>query len=349
MKATKITQKCQSCGGDLVFAPAKDCLVCRQCGNIVPVTGDMTFEKSFQKLLINAPTWQDTAVYQCEHCGAKSLVTKYDLIAKCDYCGATSMIKTGEMPGIRPDTVLPFTMNQADAGSCVRAWLAKRFFVPNDFKHMAENRRLRGIYFPAFTFDAHVVTKYTAVAVRTETYKTIVDGKEVTKSRTVRRPIVGSDIHVFDDLLVSANEEIPPQAFDALQPFDTGNGQVFQQSYLAGFTVAQASKDPTPCWETAKESIENVIRHKITTRYSGTTIEDLRLDMGITNVTYKYVLLPVYVGRAEYKGTQYHLFLNGQTGKIYGKTPKSKWKIFSFFAVMGLLAVGVGIFLATFL
>ena len=61
--------------------------------------------------------------------------------------------------------------------------------------------------------------------------------------------------------------------------------------------------------------------------------ENLQIEFGVTNVGYKYVLLPVYVGHTEYKGERYQLFVNGQTGKVYGKTPKSKWKIFSFFAL----------------
>ncbi len=349
-KATTIKQKCKTCGGNLIFNPTRQTLVCEQCGNIVPITGTLTTEKSFQSMLINAPTWQkDAAVYQCEHCGAKSVVSKFDLVAKCDYCGATNMVKTREMPGVRPDTIVPFSLGQTDAYNQVRNWLSKRWFVPHQFKRKLEMRQLNGIYYPAFSFDARVVTGYTGVKVRTETVTTIVDGVEVTQSQTVRHPIRGSDTHVFDDLLILANEEITPKILSALQPFETNKGQVFQQSYLSGFTVCQASKDPILCWEEAKKSMDSVIRDKINTKYSDCVIENLQLEMGITDVTYKHVLLPIYVGHTEYKDAKYQLFVNGRTGKVYGKTPKSGWKIFSWFAGLGLLAVGIGIMLAVFL
>lgn len=349
-KQTKVTQKCSTCGGELIFSPTKQTLVCRQCGVVVPVTGITATEKSLQALLMKAPTWQkDTAVYQCEHCGAKSVVTKFDLIAKCDYCGAESMVKTQELPGVRPDTVVTFNVSRRDARNRVRAWLSKRHFVPNQFKQIAEEQQLHGIYFPAFTFDAKVSTRYTGVELYTKTFTLTVDGKEISQERTIRRPFGGYDSHDFDDLLVLANEEIEPKILQAIQPFDTDQGQVFQQSYLAGFTVCGASKEPIPCWEEAKKSMESVICNKITTKYSNNKIQDLQLDLGITDVTYKYVLLPIYVGHTEYKGTHYKLFINGQTGKIHGKTPKSGWKVFSFFASLGLLALGIGIVLATIL
>ena len=348
-KTTSVTQKCKHCGGSLIFDPTKQTLVCNQCGNIVPVTGTPTTEKSFQALLINAPTWQkDAVVYQCDHCGAKSVVSKFDLVAKCDYCGAANMLKTSEMPGMRPDTIVPFRLSQADACSQVRNWLSKRWFVPHKFKHKLEIRQLSGVYYPAFTFDARVVARYTGVEVLTETVTNIVDGKEVSQEQTIRRRIGGVESHIFDDLLVLANEEMTTQMFSAIQPFDTNKGQVFQQSYLSGFTVSQASKEAIPCWEESRKSMDSVIRDKITTKYRN-TIENLQVEMGITDVTYKYVLLPVYVGHTEYKGTKYQLFVNGQTGKVSGKTPKSWWKIVSLLAGMGLVAVGVGIMLAVFL
>ncbi|MCM1404314.1 MAG: hypothetical protein NC133_02315 [Prevotella sp.] len=349
-KATTITQKCQNCGGNLIFSPTQQTLVCQQCGMIVPISGTPSTEKSFQMLLINAPTWQKgTAVYQCEHCGAKSVVSKSDLVAKCEYCGAANMLKTREIPGARPDTIIAFRLNQVAAEQAVQTWLSKRFFVPSRFKHQLATRPINGVYYPAFTFDARTTTKYTGVVVRTETKTTVVDGKMVTQSQTVHHPIAGTDTHIFDDVLIMANDEITPKIVRALQPFDTNRGKVFQQSYLAGFTVCQASKEPIPCWEEAKKTMHSVIYNKITTKYGIDTLGNLQLDMGIVDVTYKYVLLPIYVGHTTYQDKRYPIYINGQTGKVYGKTPKSPWKVLAWLAGMGLLAVGVGILLAVFL
>ena len=347
---TKVVQKCVTCGGDLIFNPSKNGLVCKRCGNFQSVTGAVTTEKSFQTLLHSAPTWQkDTTVLRCEHCGAKSVVSKHDLVVKCDYCGASNMVKTEERPGLRPDTIVLFNQSSAEADKLLANWLSKRFFTPSDFKKQLKNRQLKGIYYPAFTFDANVITRYTGTLVQTNSITVTVDGKETTRTQTTRNSIADVDTQSFDDILVLANDnDVPPKVLKALQPFDTNHGQAFQQSYLSGFTVAQASKEAQDCWAEAKLQMEQSIRNKISSRYIGenTTFENLRLDIDFLNITYKYVLLPLYVGHVEYRGTKYPLYVNGQTGKIHGKTPRSFWKILFTCLFGGALAFGFGIVLA---
>lgn len=349
---TKVVQKCNTCGGNLFYSPSKNGLVCRSCGNFVSVTGTVTTEKSFQDLLKKAPKWQKgTTVVQCEHCGAKSVVSKFDLVAKCDYCGVADLVKTEEVLGLCPDTVVPFNVGRIDAFKRVNNWLSKRFFVPSDFRRLLRVRQLNGIYYPAFTFDVNVATQYHGTLVKTTSATVMIDGKETTQTHTVRHLISGVDEDAFDDVLIWANDEITPQILNRLQVFDTNHGQTFKQSYLAGYSVCSSAKEPQKCWNEAKNVIENKIQRKITARYTdgNCSVENLQLSLDYTNITYKHVLLPFYVGHVEYKGAQYPLYMNGQNGKIYGKTPKSWWKILLTGATMGLLALGFGIFLAMFL
>ena len=342
-------QKCEMCQGDMVFDASQQVLICQKCGNSNFVTEQASdVEKSFHDLLINAPKWQkEASVFQCQHCGAKSVISKFDIVAACDYCGAENVNEIQEIPGVRPDTVVLFALSKEDAHAKAQTWLSKRFFVPNDFKQLAVSRTLHGVYFPAFNFDAQTSTRYHGVQVLTKTVSTVVNGETVTSSQDIRHPLRGFDKHIFDDLLVLANQAMTPKMLKSLQPFDTKKGKTFQQAYLSGFGVSQASTDPTQAWEDAKKQMEEVVRAKIIKQHSGVQIENLQLDMGITNVTYKYVLLPVYISHTEYKSAKYELCVNGQTGKVYCKTPKSRWKIFSFFATtFALCATGLGIVLA---
>ena len=349
-KTTQINQKCSTCGGNLVFNPTRQSLVCERCGNIAPVSGVTTTEKSLQLLLSNAPKWQkDTVVWQCEHCGAKSVVTKTDLVAKCEYCGRTNLLKTGELPGVRPDTVVPFKFDQKEADRIIRGWLSRRCFAPNRYKRQLTLRHMSGVYYPAFTFDAQTTTVYRGVAVSTETNTRTVDGHSISESFTSRRPVHGFDQHVFDDVLVVANNAITAETIHTLAPFDTNHGQCYQNSYLSGYTVFQSTIEPTACWEMGKKSMHRVIYDKITTKYGDVRLENLDLDMKINNVTYKHVLLPIYVGYTEYNNKKYEIYINGQTGKVSGKTPKSGWKIFTFFASMAVAVFGFGILLAALL
>ena len=351
MKITNVPQKCANCHGTLVFDVNHKTLNCKKCGNVIPMLDNThSTEKSFQELLSKAPIWQkDTAVYCCEQCGAKSVVTKNDLVVKCDYCGAKAVSKTQELPGVRPDTIIGFDVSPDDAKKKAHQWLSKKFFVPDDFLSLAEKREINGIYFPVYAFDTHTVTRYVAMAEHTRTSTSVVGNQEITHKQTFRRPINGIDENIFNNVLIVANDAIKYKELRFIEPFDFTQGQIFREEYLAGFGVAQAPKEPTQTWEEAKQVIGDAISQKIKGKYGNCALQDLHTDITFSNVMYKYALLPIYIGHTEYKGKRYNVMINGQTGKVHGKTPRSGWKIFSFFATMGAIAVGLGILVAMFL
>ena len=48
------------------------------------------------------------------------------------------------------------------------------------------------------------------------------------------------------------------------------------------------------------------------------------------SVQSKYALLPIWRYRYNYEGTNYDCFVNGQTGKVIGKAPLCKKRIFAY-------------------
>ena len=62
-----------------------------------------------------------------------------------------------------------------------------------------------------------------------------------------------------------------------------------------------------------------------------------RIDTRMSDVTFKHVLLPVWVAAYKYSGQSYRFVVNGQTGRVQGERPYSKWK--SAFATIAALIV----------
>ena len=56
-------------------------------------------------------------------------------------------------------------------------------------------------------------------------------------------------------------------------------------------------------------------------------VRSVRLSGGYSNETYKYILIPVYSTTYDYKGKNYTVMINGQTGKVSGLYPYSIAKI----------------------
>jgi hypothetical protein len=63
-----------------------------------------------------------------------------------------------------------------------------------------------------------------------------------------------------------------------------------------------------------------------------------RLSTRYTAVTFKHLLLPVYVGAYHFNGKLYQVVVNGRTGEVQGERPYSFWKI-ALFVLTLLLAL----------
>jgi hypothetical protein len=66
-----------------------------------------------------------------------------------------------------------------------------------------------------------------------------------------------------------------------------------------------------------------------------------RLEMQLSDETFKHILLPVYISSYKFNSKRYNFYVNGQTGKIHGTRPYSFWKIF--LAILAALIVIGGI------
>jgi len=63
-----------------------------------------------------------------------------------------------------------------------------------------------------------------------------------------------------------------------------------------------------------------------------------RVDTEVSDVTFKHILLPVWVAAYRYRGKPYRFVVNGQTGKVQGERPWSVIKI----AIAVILALLIG-------
>jgi hypothetical protein len=70
-----------------------------------------------------------------------------------------------------------------------------------------------------------------------------------------------------------------------------------------------------------------------------------RLDTTVQDVTFKHILLPVWLAAYKYRGKTYRFVVNGATGRVQGERPYSAWKI-TFAVIVGLIlaaAIGYGV------
>lgn len=325
--ATDVT-KCPACGANMVYDSVRGKLYCEHCDTVVEVRARTSEEQDFERLLSRTDEWgAETHVFRCENCGAQEVLADGEIAKKCPFCGTTNIVRTDELPGLRPNGVVPFSIAKDDAIRRVRRWARKKLFAPRRFRKEADPENVNGMYMPAFSFDTSADAWYSGVLGKYHYRTKRVNGRTVQERYLVTFPIRGNYSMFFDDILIQASDKIGQKSLNALQPFDTNESKEYRKEYLSGYTAGQYSKDGLACWEEAKGVIHGRLRSAILAGYHYDTIVSFNLDFHCRNTTYKYLLLPVYVGHCSWKKKLYHFFVSGHNGKVTGKAPVSPLKV----------------------
>lgn len=339
------TSSCPLCGGRLIYSPADRALKCEYCGG----KGQIDMSRYGEELdfydLINAQnnTWaNDTHVFRCNNCGAKTVISKTEISKKCPFCGTTNVAQTDELCGIKPNAVLPFLLDKLQACESAVKWAKKRLFAPRKFKKNVYPEEIDGNYIPAFTFDTNTFSRYSGRLGKTKTRTKRVNGKTVTETYTEWFNISGTYSMSFDDFLVQASDSIRQKDVNKLSPFDTNQSQAYSSDYLMGFSATQYSKSGQECWEYARNEMEKQVKNAILSQYTYDQVGSFSMNMSCNNITYKYVLLPIYIGHYNYSKKLYNFFVNGRNGKVTGKVPVSPLRV-AIAVLLGLAVVaGIG-------
>ncbi|NCA66737.1 MAG: hypothetical protein EOM87_01585 [Clostridia bacterium] len=339
---TTDVKKCPNCGSNFHYNPTKYCLECIHCGSTQAIEGKAASEISFHELPKENDTDWATGMhsYRCNNCGAKTMVDGFEISPSCTFCGATNIVEIDELPGLKPNAVLPFSRNREETFGYAQKWLKKKFFAPSKLKKQFKIDTIKGIYIPVFTFDSKVCSIYNGRLGQRRTRVVTRNGKTHTETYIYWFKVNGTIDKLIDDLLVEACDKVSQSEMEKIQPFDTFNSVEYAKSYLAGFSSLRYNQGINQSWETAKAIIDEGIRKQIMKMYNADVVDYLNLNTFHSHTSYKYLLVPVWMCNYDYKGKKYGFLMNGRTGKVTGKTPVSAVKVTGvvFFA-LALIAV----------
>ena len=340
------SEKCPSCGGDLVFDPKGQSLKCEHCGNTVDLVKNRDIaEHNILDGFKYAEKFSggELTVYRCENCGATVNIKADETANKCPFCGTAHVVKEGSLDGIKPQVVLPFRFSKHDAASAIEKWAKKRIFAPHAFKKAIDIDYVDGIYEPCFTFDSNTSSHYDG-RVGDEYTRTVGSGKDQhTETYVVYRHVRGNYNYVFDDVAIANNDHFDQRSLESLSPFNMDGACVYESKYISGFYAESYQTDLPECWNRAKKKMDKIIRRNIEDSLHCDVVDYLNVFTTHTDVTYKYMLLPVYDAKFRYKGKYYGVKMNGSTARVWGKTPLSPVRI-SIAILLGAAAlVGIGL------
>lgn len=343
---------CGACGALVVYQPGTTALVCPYCGhaNAIAAVDASVDEEDFAATLAGLASHEEMEEHitvKCSTCAAESTLPPNVSAGDCPFCG-TPIVSTGSSTRhIKPRALLPFRITHIDARDAFRKWIDSLWFAPNALKKLARaDNKVAGVYLPHWTYDCRTVSSYTGE--RGEHYYVNVsyrDSQGRSRTRRERRTrwysASGTVRNAFDDVLVVASRSLPRDLASALEPWDLGELVPYQDDYLSGFRAETYQVDLQQGFVDAKAIMDVTIRATICSDIGGDEQRIHSVDTRHSDISFKHILLPVWLSAYRYHDKAYRFMVNARTGEVQGERPWSWIKI--------TLAVLAGALLAAFL
>ena len=352
--------KCTGCGAILEFKPGTTNLTCTYCGaeNVIEQKDDVIEEIDYTQFIndkLDKEEKIEIVTVRCDSCGASITLDPHITSDECPYCDHNIVVEGGSTSTLlKPKSVLPFKITKKQAAESFRTWIAKLWFAPSALKKNTQNEKIDGIYLPYWTYDTNTYSTYTGQRgdyyYETETYTTTNDqGDSVTKQRQVRRTrwtsVSGSVGVNFDDVLVIASNSLPPKYTEKLEPWYLKDLLPYDNKFLSGFRSEAYQVAVTAGLEIAKSKMEPTIHTTIRGDIGGDEQRITGMNTSYSDITFKHILLPIWISSYRFKDKVYRFLINGQTGKVQGERPYSAIKIaLTVLAVIAVIVLAILIF-----
>jgi LSD1 subclass zinc finger protein len=347
---------CKQCGANLQYMPGTKTLTCPYCGTIneIPESQERVEEVDFRTALANLAAKepvQETLAVKCNVCGAETNLSPNTVADKCPFCGSAIVATATSRKSIKPRALLPFYIKREQAVSSFRQWLSGLWFAPSELANRADSEAMKGVYLPAWTYDADTWSAYTGERGDdywdTEHYTAMENGRAVRRTRQVRRtrwwPVSGDVSNRFDDVLVVATRSLPDKYVAELEPWDLKQLLPYSDEYLSGFVAQSYQVDLGQGFEVAKQIIDEGIRQTIALDIGGDHQRIFSVSTRYGKITFKHVLLPVWISAYRYGDRTFRFLVNARSGEVQGERPWSVVKIA--LAIIGGIILALIVFL----
>jgi DNA-directed RNA polymerase subunit RPC12/RpoP len=344
------TFPCAGCGAKLSFAPGTRSLQCEFCGasNAFAQNDERIEELDFDTRLKALEGRQETVeaeLVRCAKCGAEQKLSDNLFASQCSFCASPIVSKSYASRQVKPQAVVPFEVDRARAQEAFRKWVRGLWLAPGALKKYAQSdAALTGMYLPFWTYDCRTSSDYRGERgehyYTTETQTTRnASGQPVTEAKRVQRtrwePAAGHVEHFHDDVLVPASLSLPHSLRGATLAWNLKGLVPYQPEFMSGFRAEAYQLGLREGFPVAKETLDANVYTLVCRDIGGDAqrVHDVSTRYG--DVTFKHVLLPVWISAYRFNDKTYRFLVNGQTGEVAGESPLSWQKVT--FLVAGIL------------
>ena len=329
-------KKCPGCGATVTYDPETLSMTCPFCGYSRQLPKPEETAKDIEEIDFTTATqrasidWgQARKSLVCKNCGATTVFDAADTAACCPYCGSTQVMPVDDLEdAMAPGGVVPFEITQQKASQLFKSWIKGKFFAPNAAKKSCEARNFSGVYLPFWTYDTQTTSPYNVKLGYRRERK---NSKGETETYYEYKSFSGIYEKFVDDELVYASKKTDNPYINAVKQFDFKKLRPYSPEFIAGFLAERYTVGLDDGWQIAKEQIKNSLRGEIgqyeKQKEHADTVDSVNFNTDFAKVTFKYVLAPIWIANYRFNDVVYNFVVNGQTGKIAGKSPVSIPKV----------------------
>ena len=358
-----VSIKCPNCGGGLQFDPAAQNYECEYClsrftqeelEQIAPEArsesgtekpGSIQEGEAIEKEEADSDTGgqedgQQVMIYTCPSCGAEIVTDDTTAASFCFYCH-NPVILQGRLEGkYHPDYVLPFSIDKEKATEIFLGWLKKKRFVPSYFYAPEQIEKMTGVYFPYWLYSCQVDGKLDGEGTRLRVWQAgNIQYTETQKYDVSRAGTMDID-HVPRNALKKADKKL----VEGVMPFDTRTIKPFSMGFLSGFFAEKRDMEREQFQSEVEQEVRGFAAESLKSSIGSYNSINIRNhEARIRGPKWEYALLPVWTLTYREAKTEKICYFacNGQSGKVCGKLPVDKRKLWIFFGeiFVPLLAV----------
>lgn len=278
----------------------------------------------------------------CASCGGEIIINDLASSSRCPYCGNYLVFDSRVTDKYKPDSIIPFKISKKAAVEAMDKEFAKRTFAPTSFLSEKTLESMNGFYVPFFMYDYDVLSEYEGTGTKVKSWSSGNYDYTETSYYDVRRKMTVS----YDNVPVDASYAMDDSTMDLMEPFDYKKLCEFDPKYLSGFFGEVYNDTADAFEERAKFKVSSSVTSFM--RNSLSSYSSLRSTVDKTTLTsgkIDYSLLPIWLYVYKYAGKLYRFYVNGQNGKVVGKTPVSLLKVFAYSLTVGGFVFGLFAFI----
>ncbi len=332
--------KCD-CGADMHYEPSLGALKCPYCGAMRTIDKKIGFKRDYLSERAQGVVIADGETYKCPNCAGDIPIVGFDTATKCPYCGATNVIDIEDLKGLKPDSILPFSISKQEALDVGKKWIKKKFFAPYKLKKGFVVDNFRGIYIPTYSFTTETESSYEGKIGERKTRWVGSGNNRHMETYIDWYYVSGSTDDVFEDVAVEASTQLTQKELNNILPYDKENVEAYNKDYIAGFCAERYDTSLEDGFAIAQKQIDEQIRKKILSHYRADEVAYLKVNTEYSETKFRYTLFPLWVCTYKFRKKAYRFIINGRTGKSTGKSPTSPTKVAGtiLLAILAIVAI----------